>query len=38
MGMAAEWIGTALTHDIMSGGSPGVLQGVLESIPLAGTI
>ena len=37
LGMAAGWTGTVLPHDMMSGGSPGVLQGVLESIPLAGT-
>ena len=28
---------TVLPHDMMSGGSPRVLQGVLEAIPLAGT-
>ena len=37
LGIAAGWTGTVLPHDMMSGGSLGVLQGVLESIPLAGT-
>ena len=36
-GMAAGWTGTVLPHDMMSGGSPRVLQGVLESIPAGET-
>ena len=37
LGMAVGWTGIILPHDLMSGGSLGVLQGVLESIPLVGT-
>ena len=37
LGMAVGWTGIILPHDMMSGGSLGVLQGVLKSIPLAGT-
>ena len=37
LGMAVGWTGGILPNDIMSGGSLGVLQGVLESIPVVGT-
>jgi ubiquinol-cytochrome c reductase cytochrome b subunit len=37
LGIAAGWTGAILPDDTMSGGSLAVLQGVLESIPVAGT-
>ncbi|MGE5291845.1 MAG: cytochrome b [Micromonosporaceae bacterium] len=37
LGMAAGWTGTILPDDMLSGGSLGVLQSVLQSIPVAGT-
>jgi ubiquinol-cytochrome c reductase cytochrome b subunit len=37
LGIAAGWTGGILPDDTMSGGSLGVLQGVLESIPVVGT-
>ncbi len=37
LGMAAGWTGTILPDDMLSGGSLGLLQGVLQSIPLVGT-
>jgi ubiquinol-cytochrome c reductase cytochrome b subunit len=36
LGMAVGWTGGILPNDTMSGGSLGVLQGVLESIPVVG--
>jgi len=36
LGMAAGWTGGILPDDMFSGGSLGLLQGVLESIPLVG--
>ena len=36
LGMAAGWSGGILPDDMFSGGSLGLLQGVLESIPLVG--
>src|SRR5499433_2448007 len=37
LGMAAGWTGTVLPDDLLSGGSLGLLQGVLQSIPVVGT-
>jgi len=37
LGMAVGWTGGILPNDMMSGGSLGVLQAVLESIPVVGT-
>ena len=37
LGMAVGWTGTILPDDMLSSGSLDVLQGVLESIPVAGT-
>ena len=37
LGMAVGWTGGILPNDMMSGGSLGVLQGVLESVPVVGT-
>jgi len=37
LGMVAGWIGTILPDDMLSGGSLGLLQGVLQSIPVVGT-
>ena len=37
LGMAVGWTGTILPDDMPSSGSLDVLQGVLESIPVAGT-
>lgn len=37
LGMVAGWTGTILPDDMLSGGSLGLLQGVLQSIPVAGT-
>jgi ubiquinol-cytochrome c reductase cytochrome b subunit len=37
LGMVAGWTGTILPDDMLSGGSLGVLQSVLQSIPVAGT-
>jgi ubiquinol-cytochrome c reductase cytochrome b subunit len=37
LGMAAGWTGTILPDDMLSGGGLGLLQGVLQSIPVAGT-
>ena len=37
LGMAAGWTGTILPDDMLSGGSLGLLQGVLQSIPVVGT-
>ncbi|MBO0815137.1 MAG: cytochrome bc complex cytochrome b subunit [Actinobacteria bacterium] len=37
LGMAVGWTGGILPNDMQSGGSLGVLQSVLESIPLIGT-
>lgn len=37
LGMAAGLTGTILPDDMLSGGSLGLLQGVLESIPVVGT-
>ncbi len=36
LGMAAGWSGGILPDDMFSGGSLGLLQGVLESVPLVG--
>lgn len=36
LGMLAGWTGTILPDDMLSGGSLALLQGVVESIPLAG--
>jgi ubiquinol-cytochrome c reductase cytochrome b subunit len=36
LGMVAGWSGGILPDDMLSGGSLGLLQGVLESIPLVG--
>ena len=37
LGTAVGWTGGILPNDMMSGGSLGVLQAVLESIPVVGT-
>jgi len=37
LGMAASLTGTILPDDMLSGGSLGLLQGVLQSIPVVGT-
>src|SRR5215831_16423035 len=37
LGMAAGWTGTILPDDMLSGGGLALLQGVLQSIPVAGT-
>jgi ubiquinol-cytochrome c reductase cytochrome b subunit len=37
LGMVAGWTGTILPDDMLSGGSLGLLQGVLQSIPVVGT-
>src|SRR5262249_56099845 len=37
LGMAAGWTGTILPDDLLSGGSLGLLQGVVQSIPVVGT-
>jgi quinol---cytochrome-c reductase cytochrome b subunit len=37
LGIAVGWTGTILPDDMLSGGSLALLQGVLESIPVAGT-
>lgn len=37
LGMAAGWTGSILPDDMLSGGSLALLQGVLQSIPVAGT-
>lgn len=37
LGMVAGWTGTILPDDMLSGGSLGLLQGVLQSIPVLGT-
>ena len=37
LGMVVGWTGGILPNDMMSGGSLGVLQAVLESIPVVGT-
>jgi ubiquinol-cytochrome c reductase cytochrome b subunit len=37
LGMAAGWTGTVLPDDMLSGGSLGLLQGVVQSIPVVGT-
>ncbi|HKD86936.1 MAG TPA: cytochrome b N-terminal domain-containing protein [Streptosporangiaceae bacterium] len=37
MGMAAGWTGTILPDDMLSGGGLGLLQGVVQSIPVVGT-
>jgi ubiquinol-cytochrome c reductase cytochrome b subunit len=37
LGMAAGWTGAILPDDMLSGGSLGLLQGVVQSIPVAGT-
>ena len=37
LGMAAGWTGTILPDDMLSGGSLGLLQAVLQSIPVVGT-
>jgi quinol---cytochrome-c reductase cytochrome b subunit len=37
LGMAVAWTGTILPDDMLSSGSLDVLQGVLESIPVAGS-
>jgi ubiquinol-cytochrome c reductase cytochrome b subunit len=37
LGIAVGWTGGILPNDMMSGGSLGVLQAVLESIPVVGT-
>lgn len=37
LGMAAGWTGTILPDDMLSGGGLGLLQGVVQSIPVAGT-
>src|SRR5262249_59050045 len=37
LGMAAGWTGTILPDDMLSGGGLGLLQGVLQSIPVVGT-
>jgi len=36
LGMAAGWTGTILPDDLLSGGSLGLLQGVVQSIPVVG--
>src|SRR5215813_2072016 len=36
LGMVAGWTGTILPDDMLSGGSLGLLQGVLQSIPVVG--
>jgi ubiquinol-cytochrome c reductase cytochrome b subunit len=37
LGMVAGWTGTILPDDMLSGGSLGLLQSVLQSIPVVGT-
>jgi ubiquinol-cytochrome c reductase cytochrome b subunit len=37
LGMAVGWTGTILPDDMLSAGSLALLQGVLQSIPVAGT-
>src|SRR5215472_9675651 len=37
LGMAAGWTGTILPDDMLSGGGLGLLQGVVQSIPVVGT-
>jgi ubiquinol-cytochrome c reductase cytochrome b subunit len=37
VGMVAGWTGTILPDDLLSGGGLGLLQGVLQSIPVVGT-
>jgi ubiquinol-cytochrome c reductase cytochrome b subunit len=37
LGMALGWTGSILPDDMLSGGSLGLLQGVVQSIPVAGT-
>jgi ubiquinol-cytochrome c reductase cytochrome b subunit len=37
LGMAAGWTGSILPDDMLSGGGLGLLQGVVQSIPVVGT-
>jgi len=37
LGMVAGWTGTILPDDMLSGGGLGLLQGVIQSIPVVGT-